>query len=293
MRQSVGARSTNSLRAESGPFPPPVAVSGWCIGGPRACLQHAETRWRSAVVCVVQLKVAAQVTPARGDILVFPHGNHPQCYPNPLHEGSAVRGPGQKLLIRTDVIYCPASKVNQSNKSNKRKAKGRRTPLAEEDTATKRMAGTAGAAVRSAEACRVGVTDGCADLATPHDTQHRVLDQTQAIGGAVGGGVDGAVDAPAQLESLLRQALEQVCPEHAALGELELPLHTALHAAQFCVDAHFCVGAQFCVDSIYLPKNLPALCTILCTDQVLAPRPVAAPLCSGRDGQGGVRAGRS
>lgn len=50
------------------------------------------------------LVVAAKVQPLVGDILIFPHGRHPGCHPNPLHEGSTVIS-GEKLLVRTDVMY--------------------------------------------------------------------------------------------------------------------------------------------------------------------------------------------
>ena len=53
------------------------------------------------------LREAATVTPRAGDVLVFPHGNHPGCWPNPLHEGSVVES-GGKSLIRTDALYASA-----------------------------------------------------------------------------------------------------------------------------------------------------------------------------------------
>jgi len=57
-----------------------------------------------------ELSIAASVAPCCGDVLVFPHGRHPGCHPNPLHEGSPVVT-GEKLLIRTDVMYnCALSK---------------------------------------------------------------------------------------------------------------------------------------------------------------------------------------
>ncbi|KAF0709325.1 hypothetical protein AaE_012911 [Aphanomyces astaci] len=48
--------------------------------------------------------IAAQVGPCIGDVLVFPHGNFPGCFPNPFHEGSTVTR-GEKLLIRTDLVF--------------------------------------------------------------------------------------------------------------------------------------------------------------------------------------------
>jgi hypothetical protein len=51
-----------------------------------------------------RLVACAAVAPRRGDALVFPHGAHPGCHPGLLHEGSAVLR-GEKLLIRTDVLY--------------------------------------------------------------------------------------------------------------------------------------------------------------------------------------------
>ena len=48
--------------------------------------------------------IKVQVHPRTGDVLVFPHGRQPGCYPDPLHEGSVVTS-GRKSIIRTDVIY--------------------------------------------------------------------------------------------------------------------------------------------------------------------------------------------
>mmetsp|Transcript_37911 Transcript_37911/g.100292 ORF Transcript_37911/g.100292 Transcript_37911/m.100292 type:complete len:296 (-) Transcript_37911:104-991(-) len=64
-----------------------------------------------------ELSVAASVTPCRGDVLVFPHGNYPGCHPNPLHEGSPVLS-GCKSLIRTDAIYtCPPPRNRKQGKA--------------------------------------------------------------------------------------------------------------------------------------------------------------------------------
>ena len=53
------------------------------------------------------LRSVASVRPRVGDVLVFPHGHHKGAHPSPLHEGSLVVS-GEKLLVRTDVIYhCP------------------------------------------------------------------------------------------------------------------------------------------------------------------------------------------
>eukprot|EP00933_Yihiella_yeosuensis_P031571 TRINITY_DN25145_c0_g1_i1.p1 TRINITY_DN25145_c0_g1~~TRINITY_DN25145_c0_g1_i1.p1 ORF type:complete len:355 (-),score=78.80 TRINITY_DN25145_c0_g1_i1:26-1090(-) len=52
----------------------------------------------------LNLEIAAKVTPCRGDLLFFPHGQKKGCYPDPLHEGSEVTS-GEKLLIRTDLLF--------------------------------------------------------------------------------------------------------------------------------------------------------------------------------------------
>ncbi|ETV90585.1 hypothetical protein H310_14653 [Aphanomyces invadans] len=56
--------------------------------------------------------IAARVAPCAGDVLVFPHGSFPGCFPNPFHEGSTVTC-GEKLLIRTDLVF---STMNQRPK---------------------------------------------------------------------------------------------------------------------------------------------------------------------------------
>jgi hypothetical protein len=73
--------------------------------------------WAPGQGATALYEVAVRVKGMAGDCLVFPHGNHPGSYPNPLHEGSAVRavnggsaGAGKhhsspKYLIRTDVIF--------------------------------------------------------------------------------------------------------------------------------------------------------------------------------------------
>eukprot|EP00746_Dinoflagellata_sp_MGD_P014080 gnl/MRDRNA2_/MRDRNA2_130689_c0_seq1.p1 gnl/MRDRNA2_/MRDRNA2_130689_c0~~gnl/MRDRNA2_/MRDRNA2_130689_c0_seq1.p1 ORF type:complete len:299 (-),score=43.23 gnl/MRDRNA2_/MRDRNA2_130689_c0_seq1:82-924(-) len=67
------------------------------------------------------LAIAAQVSPRKGDILIFPHGLHKGAHPSPLHEGSIIRS-GEKLLVRTDVMYCPPeSKKQKHEKSRKQK----------------------------------------------------------------------------------------------------------------------------------------------------------------------------
>ena len=53
----------------------------------------------------VDYTAAVSVEPRTGDVLVFPHGKQPGCYPDPLHEGSLVRT-GRKTIIRTDVMFC-------------------------------------------------------------------------------------------------------------------------------------------------------------------------------------------
>jgi|EP00505_MAST-04D_sp_SCG-Rhode-Island_P002072 hypothetical protein len=50
-----------------------------------------------------------RVVPSCGDILVFPHGRMPGCFPDPLHEGSVIKS-GRKSIIRTDVVFVPEMK---------------------------------------------------------------------------------------------------------------------------------------------------------------------------------------
>ncbi len=53
------------------------------------------------------LDVNYRVQGKAGDVLLFPHGNHSGCHPNPLHEGSILQR-GEKLLIRTDLVFSPS-----------------------------------------------------------------------------------------------------------------------------------------------------------------------------------------
>lgn len=64
------------------------------------------------------LEVVARIRPGKGDVLIFPHGNHPGCYPNPLHEGSIVKN-GSKIIIRTDIMFVPQSKTSSKKKKKK------------------------------------------------------------------------------------------------------------------------------------------------------------------------------
>jgi hypothetical protein len=70
--------------------------------------------WAPGQGATALYEVAARVKGRAGDCLIFPHGNHPGSYPNPLHEGSAVRAAGNggegdrlcpKYLIRTDIMF--------------------------------------------------------------------------------------------------------------------------------------------------------------------------------------------
>lgn len=54
----------------------------------------------------------------QGDVLVFPHGRHQGCYPDPYHQGCTVTR-GNKILIRTDIIF-KTKRTRQISKNNKR-----------------------------------------------------------------------------------------------------------------------------------------------------------------------------
>lgn len=60
------------------------------------------------------------IKPRQGDILIFPHGRHLGCYPDPLHEGSTILS-GRKTIIRTDLIY------NNSNSGQKKRRRSTST----------------------------------------------------------------------------------------------------------------------------------------------------------------------
>ena len=54
------------------------------------------------------------IDPKEGDVLIFPHGRHGGCYPDPLHEGEHVVS-GRKTIIRTDIVYVNPARAT-SNK---------------------------------------------------------------------------------------------------------------------------------------------------------------------------------
>ena len=69
-----------------------------------------------------KLKPVSRVAPKRGDILVFPHGKFKGCHPDPLHEGSLVRH-GEKLIIRTDLVFEPGPRKKNGRKPYKGRGK--------------------------------------------------------------------------------------------------------------------------------------------------------------------------
>ena len=68
---------------------------------------------------VSKLEPISRVRPRRGDILVFPHGKFRGCHPDPLHEGSLIRC-GEKVIIRTDLVFAPAPRSNGGRKQYKK-----------------------------------------------------------------------------------------------------------------------------------------------------------------------------
>lgn len=68
---------------------------------------------------VDKLEPISRVEPRRGDILVFPHGKFKGCYPDPLHEGSLIRR-GEKVIIRTDLVFAPAPRQKSGRKQYKK-----------------------------------------------------------------------------------------------------------------------------------------------------------------------------
>ena len=62
------------------------------------------------------------IDPKEGDVLVFPHGRHGGCWPDPLHEGENVVS-GRKTLIRTDIVYVNPTRAATASKKFQRKEK--------------------------------------------------------------------------------------------------------------------------------------------------------------------------
>lgn len=67
------------------------------------------------------LGVPVKVDCNEGDVLIFPHGRHTGCFPDPLHEGAVVES-GIKTLIRTDIVYCnpPRGSMAKQGKPGKK-----------------------------------------------------------------------------------------------------------------------------------------------------------------------------
>ena len=89
------------------------------------------------------LTPVARVRGHAGDVLIFPHGAHAGCHPNPLHEGSTVDA-GEKVIIRTDVVFsCPSQKLPKRERNssyNNTTARGDKTATtsASDEKMTKR-----------------------------------------------------------------------------------------------------------------------------------------------------------
>ena len=68
----------------------------------------------------------------QGDVLLFPHGLHQGCYPDPYHQGCLVTK-GNKTLIRTDVIFKTKNKNknnhNKLNRKNKNESRSKSTQV--------------------------------------------------------------------------------------------------------------------------------------------------------------------
>ena len=73
---------------------------------------------------VDKLEPISRVEPRCGDILVFPHGKFNGCHPDPLHEGSLIKR-GEKVIIRTDLIFAAAPRQKGGRKQYK---KGKKRP---------------------------------------------------------------------------------------------------------------------------------------------------------------------
>lgn len=68
-----------------------------------------------------RLVPSARVRGGPGDALLFPHGLHAGCHPDPLHEGSVVTD-GEKVIIRTDIVFKPQPKPGGSQPRRPRRA---------------------------------------------------------------------------------------------------------------------------------------------------------------------------
>jgi ankyrin repeat protein len=93
-----------------------------------------------------ELKYVARVRGQAGDILIFPHGSHAGCHPNPLHEGSTVTE-GEKILMRTDIVFRPQPK----NTRQRRRPATEDSAFPPQSTARSRQASDLD--LQAAEAC--------------------------------------------------------------------------------------------------------------------------------------------
>ncbi len=82
------------------------------------------TTWSIGSGATPLFRVSKRVRGETGDMLCFPHGEHPGAYPNPLHEGSPVIGKVPKFIIRTDIQFIhPRSGVVSSPSASRDESK--------------------------------------------------------------------------------------------------------------------------------------------------------------------------
>ena len=112
-----------SKRGNTAVAPPPAPLSGETERGVVAA--EAAASGAAAEVREVELPAGCcrlvKVVPLAGDVLVFPHGRRPGCFPDPFHAGAVIQR-GRKTIIRTDVMFAEASSKSNTAKTRKGKA---------------------------------------------------------------------------------------------------------------------------------------------------------------------------